>query len=165
LSTWKVVINDVDVGTLADDRYQSICSSVKARKLLYLQQAWNFICSSLNLYAYVLVMLLAGIVLMTGYCLYYSQVDPSVLARYTASPTSMVKDWFSFVTSMSFVVIFLVPFYFERRMFGYRNLFKDQIWKTIRQELSLPYSGTMVLTSAPQSANQSTNAKEGSNLS
>lgn len=165
MSTWKVVINDVDVGTLADDRYESICNSVKARKLLYLQQAWNFIYSSLSLYAYVLVTLLAGVVLMTGYCLYSAQVDPAVLAHYTASPTSMVKDWFSLVFSMSFLIIFLVPFSFERRMFGYRNLFKDQIWKSIRQELSLPYSGTMVLTRAPQCANPTTEAKEGSNLS
>jgi hypothetical protein len=165
LSTWKVIINDVDVGTLADDRYQAICSSVNARKLLYLQQAWNFVYSTLNLYAYLLVTLLAGVVLMTGYCLYFAQVDPAVLAHYTASPTSMVKDWFAFVFLMSFLMIVLVPFSFQRRMFGYRNLFTDQIWKSIRQELSIPHSGTMVLTREPQSANPITDAKEGSNLS
>lgn len=165
MSTWKVVINDVEAGTLADDRYQSICSSVKKRKLLYLQQAWNFIYSSLNLYGCMLVTLLASMILIFGWSMSSARIDPAVLAHYTASPASMVKDWVVFAMSGSMSTIFLVPICFQKCMFGYRNLFKDQIWKSIRQELSIPYTGTMVLTCAPENANLNTDAKEGSNLS
>ncbi|WP_274644845.1 hypothetical protein [Pseudomonas serbica] len=158
MSTWQVFMNDVRVGTLADDRYEAICDDVRSRKLLYIKQAFNWLLCALELCIRVTVTSLAVMILVTGHMVASNGMDASLWASYTANPLSLIGTWYSTSFTLGILGLVLVPvFYFDRRM-GFRNLFEDQIALCIRQELALPYPGSVVLKREPLTSQTPTEA-------
>lgn len=163
MSTWQVFMNDVRVGALTDDRYQAICSDARRLKRLYVWQAFNVLFSTIELVIWVALISLGASIMVTGYGIASQGMDPDSLARFSANPLSLIGAWYTVSFAMGVFGLALVPICFTDRRLGFRNFFKDHIALRIRQELSLPYPGSVVLKREPQTLTEA--SKEESSLS